>query len=158
MIEIYGLIFCCILGSVGHFLYKLTKRNEIIGFLFAQNESTWEHLKLGITPIIIWSIIQLFISPSLNILINTSIKILFFSVVLIILYYIYKHLIKKNILILDIFIFYLSLSISYLISAKMYYTEYPIILNIVSILFYVGLFLAYKNFSKNPPNNFLFKN
>ena len=48
LIEIYGLLFEVFLGTIGHFLYDLSNKNSIIGFLFSRNESIWEHMKLGI--------------------------------------------------------------------------------------------------------------
>ena len=38
MIEIFGLLFSSLLGTIGHFLYNLTNKNKIVGLLFAQNE------------------------------------------------------------------------------------------------------------------------
>ena len=157
MLEIYGLIFTCILGTIGHFLYKLTNKNQIMGFLFATNESTWEHLKLGITPIIIWSIIELLINFNTNIIINTTLKIITFTTLIISIYYLYRHLVKKNIVIIDIAIFYFSTAFAYLVGAKLNNVQYPLIFYFISLIFYILLYFCYKRFTKNPPNNFLFK-
>ena len=35
MIEIYGLVFSCVVGTIGHFLFDLSNKNKIVGFLFA---------------------------------------------------------------------------------------------------------------------------
>ena len=157
MIEIYGLIFSCIIGTIGHFLFDLSNNNKFIGFLFAQNESTWEHIKLGITPIIIWSTIELIILKNPNIIINTTLKIIVFSLSIIILYYGYKKLLIKNIFVLDILIFYISLSITYLVGINNLNATYSWYLYIPSLIFLGSLLYAYINFSKNPPNSFLFK-
>lgn len=157
MIEIYGLIFSIIIGTIGHFLFELSNKNKTIGFLFAQNESTWEHIKLGITPIIIWSIIELFVLKNPNIIINTSLKIIVFSLSIIILYYGYKKLLIKNIFILDILVFYISLSTAYLVGINNLNNIYIWYLYIPAIVFLGSIIYAYLNFSKNPPNSFLFK-
>lgn len=157
MIEIFGLLFSSLLGTIGHFLYNLTNKNKIVGLLFAQNESTWEHIKLGITPIIIWSVIEVIIIKNPNIFINTVIKIIVFALAIIILYYGYKKLLKKNILFLDILTFYISLSIAYLVGINNFSYNYNWYIYIFAIIFYIALIYAYKNFSKNPPNSFLFK-
>ena len=60
IIELLGFVFAIIVGTVGHFLYEKSNYNKVIGFLFSKNESTWEHMKLGITPIILWTIVELF--------------------------------------------------------------------------------------------------
>ena len=157
MIEIYGLIFSIIVGTIGHFLFDLTNKNKVIGFLFAKNESTWEHMKLGITPIIIWSLIELIILKNPNVIINTTIKVIVFSLGIIILYYGYKKLLIKNILILDILIFYISLGTAYLVGINNLNDTYAWYLYIPAIIFIGSLIYAYKNFSKNPPNSFIFK-
>lgn len=158
MLEIYGLIFTCILGTVGHFLYNISNKNNLIGFLFSTNESTWEHLKLGITPIVIWGIIEFIITLNLNTFINTALKIIVFCILLITIYYVYRHLFKKNILIIDISIFYFASAFSYLIGAKVINNTYSILFYLLAIIFYILLYFCYKKFSENPPNNFLFKN
>ncbi len=157
MLEIYGLIFTCIIGTIGHFLYDFSHKNKIIGFLFATNESTWEHLKLGITPIVIYGVFELFLTQNLNNIVNTSIKVITFSIILITFYYVIKHLLKKNILILDISIFYFSSALAYLVGAKIGGNNYSFIVYLASFIFYIILYLSYKKFSHNPPNNFLFK-
>lgn len=157
MIEIYGLLFACIIGTIGHFLYELTNYNKIIGFLFSKNESTWEHIKLGITPITIWGIVELIIIKNPNIIINTSIKIITFSLSIIILYYGYKKILKKNILFLDILTFYISLAVAFLIGINNFNYTYHWFVYIPTFIFLLSIVYAYKNFSKNPPNSFLFK-
>ena len=77
-IEIVGLVFSIILGTIGHFLYDLANKNIFIGFFFSKNESIFEHLKLGITPILLWTIIELLTLKSLNILFAKFICILVF--------------------------------------------------------------------------------
>lgn len=157
MIEIYGLLISMIIGTIGHFLYNLSKKNKIIGFLFSQNESTWEHIKLGITPIFLWSIIELFILKNPNVIINMVIKIIVLSLAIIILYYGYKLILKKNILFLDILTFYIALTISYLVGINNLNYIYSWYIYIFSFIFLIALFYAYRNFSKRPPKCFLFK-
>lgn len=157
MIEIYGLIFSCIIGTIGHFLFDFSNKNKIIGFFFAQNESTWEHIKLGITPITFWGIIELIILKNPNVIINTTLKIIVFSLSIIILYYGYKKLLIKNIFILDILVFYISLSVAYIIGINNLNYTYHWFVYIPANIFLGSLIYAYLNFSKKPPNSFLFK-
>jgi len=151
-------LFSMLIGTIGHFLYNLLNQNKIIGFLFAQNESTWEHIKLGITPIILWSIIELIILKNPNTIINMSIKIIVFTLSIIILYYGYKKLLKKNILFLDILIFYISLGISSLVSIKLLNSDLGFLLNFCSFIGICFIIWLYNKFNKNTPNWFIFKN
>ena len=52
--------------AIGHFLYDWSNRNALFGFLFAKNESTCEHIKLGVTPIMLWTIIELLTRQSME--------------------------------------------------------------------------------------------
>ena len=107
IIEILGLVFCIIVGTIGHFLYEWSGYNKIIGFFFSKDETTWEHMKLGITPIILWTTFEFFTFDFTNLFFAKFLSIITFSVCLIILYYGYKLITKKNILFLDILIFYI---------------------------------------------------
>ena len=157
MIEIYGLLISMLIGTIGHFLYDLTNKNKIIGFFFSQNESTWEHIKLGITPIFFYSIIELIITLNPNTIVNMVVKIIVFILSIIILYYGYKLILKKNILVLDILTFYIALIAAYLVGINNLNYNYTLYIYIFALIFIVALFYAYKNFSKNPPNSFIFK-
>ena len=100
--EILGLVFEIILGTLGHFLYEWSNYNEIVGFFFSKGESTWEHIKLGITPIILWTIIELLTFNFNNLFFAKFASIITFSFSILVLYTTYKYLIKKNIIFIDI--------------------------------------------------------
>ena len=144
LFEIFGLIFSIILGTLGHFLYNLSNMNKIIGFVFANNESFFEHLKLGITPILLWTIIEFLTNNFNNLFFSKFICILIFAFILMILYYGYKFFLKKNILFLDILIFYISLTLAYFVSINiLIYTSFNIFLNIIGIIGIVGVIFSY---------------
>lgn len=159
IIEILGLVFSIILGTVGHFLYEWSNYNSFIGFLFSKNENTWEHLKLGITPIILWTMIEFLTFSMNNLFFAKFLSIVVFSISLMILYYGYKKILKKNIMFLDIMIFYISLGISSYVSIILLRQEsLGFILNLFG---FIGIFFVlwlYKKFNKNTPNWFIFKN
>ena len=159
IIEILGLVFCIIVGTIGHFLYEWSGYNKVVGFFFAKDETTWEHMKLGITPIILWTIIELLTFDFNNLLFAKFASIITFSLSIIILYYGSKKLIKKNILFLDILIFYISLGISSLVSINLLMnTDFGYILNFLSFIGILFIIYLYKFFDKNTPNWFIFKN
>ena len=156
-VEIIGLVFEIILGTLGHFLYEITNHNKIIGFFFSKSENVWEHLKLGITPIILWTIIELFINNFPNLFFAKFVSILAFSISIIILYNTIKFLFKKNILFLDILIFYISLGISSIVSINLLKTTNGFIINLFSFIGICFTLYLYKVFNKNTPNWFIFK-
>ena len=50
-----------ILGSLSHFVYEWSGNNRFVGYFFAVNESTWEHLKLLFFPTVVYSVIEYFL-------------------------------------------------------------------------------------------------
>ncbi len=145
LIELIGLIFSIFTGTLGHFLYNLTNKNKVIAFLFAKNESIIEHLKLGITPILLWTIIELLTFNFSNLFFAKFISILVFITSLLFGIYIYKFIFKKNILFLDIFIFYISLGLAYYASIKLLVSNPSFILNLFG---FIGIFFIILSYFK----------
>ena len=58
MIEFISCLSACILGVIFHFVYHWSNRLFVIGLFFPINESIWEHLKLIFFPIMIVSLIE----------------------------------------------------------------------------------------------------
>ncbi|NMB92292.1 MAG: hypothetical protein GYA31_01555, partial [Parcubacteria group bacterium] len=58
-LELIGIIFITILGSLLHFTFEWSNKNLLVGTFSAVNESTWEHLKLAVIPAIIWMLIEM---------------------------------------------------------------------------------------------------
>lgn len=58
-----GIIFVLMTGTLSHFVYNLSGRNNFIGFFFPINESTWEHMKLIYFPMTLYA---LFVIPKLR--------------------------------------------------------------------------------------------
>ena len=90
MLELILFFIASIMGTLGHYLYSITNNNPIAGFFFAKNESTFEHLKLGITPILILSIVEKTKLINNNILAIKGIQIFVFSTIIIVFYYLKK--------------------------------------------------------------------
>ncbi len=58
--NILKFLFISILGTLLHFTYDWSGGNFVVGLFSAQNESTWEHLKLLFFPMLFLTIIQYF--------------------------------------------------------------------------------------------------
>ena len=116
----FGIIFVLIAGTLAHFLYEWTGNNFFIGLFTPINESTWEHMKLLFFPMLLFSSVMnvklkkiypcVTSSLCLGILLGTSLIPVFF--------YTYTFILGKNIFILDIGIFALSVIIAFLTSYK----------------------------------------
>ena len=158
IIELLGFVFAIMVGSVGHFLYERSNYNKVIGFLFSKNESTWEHMKLGITPIILWTIVELFTYNFNNLFFAKFVSIITFSLSLYILYYGYKKIVKRNILFLDILVFYISLFLATVVSINILMNMgYGVLLNFLGFVGIIFILYLYKKFSKDNFDLSIFK-
>lgn len=158
MLELVLFFISSVLGFLGHFLYKYSNEFWLVGFLFARNESTFEHLKLGITPILILSIVEKIKLFNNNLLAIKGIQILVFSLIIIIFYYGKRLISKKENALYNIFLFFISLLISYIVSFillnMVIIPIYIKIIGVVSLL--INIFLYFYSFIVNP-NCLIFK-
>ncbi|MDV4150855.1 DUF6512 family protein [Clostridium sp. AL.422] len=81
--EIIGVLVIFALGSLWHSLYEFSNENMLIGLIAPINESVWEHWKLGLYPILIYSAIEyIFVrKEAKNFLFSKFIGILVFDLV-----------------------------------------------------------------------------
>ena len=92
----------------------------------------------------LWTIIELLTFNYENLFFAKFISILIFVFSLIVLYFGYKFIFKKNILFLDILIFYISLTISYFVSINLLLNDYVgLILNCIGFLGLIGTIICY---------------
>ena len=158
LIEIFGLVFSIIVGTIGHFLYDWSNKHKLFGFLFAKNESTWEHIKLGVTPIILWTIIELLTFDFNCLFFAKFISIITFILLLLVFYYLYKYVFKKNNTFFDILLFYICLGISYTVSIKLINLyNCGILLNFIGFVGICSIIYLYFRFNKKTPNLIIFK-
>ena len=47
-----------IVGTLLHFVYEWSNHNNIISLFAAVNESTWEHIKIALTPYFLYSLVD----------------------------------------------------------------------------------------------------
>ena len=98
-----------IVGTLLHFVYEWSNHNKIVSLFAAVNESTWEHIKIALTPMFLWGLYDGYVygfSP--NYFLAKSISLLAVIIIIPLLFYGYKLITKKSILIIDIMIFYIG--------------------------------------------------
>ena len=108
--QIFSVIFTFILGTLLHFTYQLSGRNEIVGLFSAVNESVWEHLKLLYFPMLLTIIFGYFYlgkdipnfvcSKTIGIIVSLLFTVTFF--------YTYTGVLGYNIAIVDIMSFFVA--------------------------------------------------
>lgn len=154
-----GIIAIGLIGAFLHFLYEISGRNKFVAFFAAVNESTWEHIKIGITPTLLWSLYDGYVyGLNDNYILAKSLSIL--SIILLIpaLFYTYTTFTKKSILVVDIICFNITIIISQL--TFNYFVNIDSVPFIYTYFAYILLFIeicAYAVLTYNPIENFMFK-
>ena len=80
-IKIIGIFIIFILSFLSHFMYEWLP-NNIFSILFPVNESIWEHMKLIVTPVLIFSLFEYIIYRKKNIYFNNFILSYVISMIL----------------------------------------------------------------------------
>lgn len=122
-LEILGTVFVVATGTLAHFVYDWTGRQDLIGLFFAKNESTFEHLKLLFYPFLLYSVFEYIL------LRHYSLKeyarklpcgklfgLLAGLLSIISIFYTYTGVFGKSILAIDISIFIIAVIISFMVS------------------------------------------
>lgn len=154
-----GIIFIIIVGTLLHFVYELSHHNKFVGIFAAVNESTWEHIKIGMTATILWSLVDGFVyGADENYIIAKALSLLTIIILIPLLFYFYTAFTKKSILIVDIISFCITIICSQLVfNHIMSLYTLPFEFRYISgIILFIEL-VAYIFLTYNPLKNFIFK-
>ena len=156
--KIISIIMISIIGKLSHFLFKLSGNNKVIGIFTSVNESTWEHIKIALTPTILWSTIDGYLyGLNSNYLLAKLLSLLSIILIMPILFYGYN-LFKKSTPLINILIFYTTIIISQYIFH--YLLSISPINFILQYLSYIGIQIVlacYLLLTLIPIKNILFK-
>lgn len=124
--QIIGAVFTLIIGTLLHFAYKWSGENPLVGIFSAVNESTWEHLKLLSTPVLLFAIVEYFLYGNQipNFVPVKALSILLGTSTIITAFYTYVGIIGQNYLWADIGTFVLGVLAAYWFSFRLLQTEY----------------------------------
>ena len=156
---IISIIVISIVGTLSHFLYDLTNHNKFVGLFAAVNESTWEHIKIALTPTLLWSLVDGFlygINP--NYFLAKIVSLVVIIVLMPLLFYGHKYIAKKDYFIFDIATFYIVIICSQL--AFYYLLQINPISYINRYISCIALFIlfgCYMTLTLSPFKNFIFK-
>lgn len=116
--ELFGFVFCCILGTLSHFFYEWSGENILAGLLCPVNESVWEHLKLIYTPYLIWSLAEFFIlkGRKINLFFSKLCGIIGGMLIILFIHYTYTGATGSESVTADIVSFFAGVAAAFLIS------------------------------------------
>lgn len=123
--QFFGPIFTVILGGLLHFTYAWSGENPIVGAFSTVSESTWEHLKMLIVPMLLFGIIEFIVygRQHKNLIPVRFLSILLGTASILILFYTYSGIAGTHYLWLDIAIFIVSVLLAYWFSYKLLQTK-----------------------------------
>lgn len=159
-LEIVGVFFVFISGTLLHFLYDWSN-GGMLGVLFGSvNESVWEHIKIFAMPYIVWSVIELACSiPYFRQFIVAKVLGLYLLCGLITgFFYLYTMILGRHVLFIDITSVFIWIAIAHIFSYRAT-TSYKDLRHLFPLcLGLLFLFLAmYFSFTAVPPHIELFK-
>jgi hypothetical protein len=158
--EITGFFFIVVVGSLLHFVFEWSDRLSWVALFTAVNESTWEHLKLAFFPALIFALFEYpFIRNKIkNFSVAKTFSFYVMPLVIIVLFYLYLVIFRKDSLFWDIFIFVFSVGMGQIVSYKILVSkEFSKTVRSTFKVLLLVILIAFLFFTYLPPHNFLFK-
>ena len=154
-----SIIVISLLGTLAHFMYEISGHNKFMALFAAVNESTWEHIKIALTPSLLWGLYDGFVyGRNPNYFPAKTLSLLTLIILIPVAFYTCKLIFKKAVLIIDIAIFYAAIICSQLVFE--YFINLPPMSFISEYLGTVGLFIifgCYMVLTLQPLENFVFE-
>lgn len=155
--ELIGIFFIIILGSLLHFTFAWSGKNNLVAIFSAVNESVWEHLKLSFWPTLLYLIIEYKKLKSVNnFLLAKVFSVVLMPILVIAFFYLYTALIEDN-LFVDILIFVIAVIVGQLASYRILkLIKMPGLFENISLIILFILITIFITFTFYPPKIFLF--
>lgn len=152
-------ILIIIIGTIFHFTYDISKHNKVVGLFSAVNESTWEHIKIGLTATFILTLVDGYIyGTNPNYFIAKSLSLIIIILLIPVIFYTYTQFTKKPILAVDIMSFIITIICSQLIfRSVLNIDKLPFIYNYIGLIIMFIIFGSYMVLTILPIKSFIFK-
>lgn len=156
---ILEIVVICIIGTLLHFTYEWSHHNKIVRIFSAVNESTWEHIKLGLSGAFFCTLGDIFFfGNNPNYIIAKFICFVCIMILVPGLFYLYTFFTKKVYLVLDIIVFYIAISLSVIVfNYFLNINPLSVIYTYISIIGIILILVLYLVLTIKPLHNFLFK-
>lgn len=158
--ELIGMVFIILLGSLFHFIFELSGFNVVVGAFSAVNESIWEHLKLGFSPLIIYTVIEYWKIKNKTNNYFLAKAVAAYSIILVIpaIFYAYTSITYDAILAIDIGSFIVAVVVGQFLSYKLLtFKQQSRTVELLSVIALVVLAILFVVFTFYPPRLPLFQ-
>ena len=140
-----AIIVMSVLGTLAHFMYEISGHNKFVALFAAVNESTWEHIKIALTPSLIWGLYDGFVyGPNPNYFPAKSLSLLTIIIGIPLVFYTYKAVLKKTVFVIDILLFYAAIIASQFVFR--YFLDLPPMSFVLRYLGTVALFVIFAGY------------
>ena len=152
-------LFISIIGTILHFTYQLSNKNLIVGLVSSKNESTWEHIKIALTPAFLFLILEIpFSYNNCNFIFSKFIMISTIIIMIPTLFYGYTYFLKKNVPIIDISIFFIAILLAiFMENIALTKFKYFFSINYISLIALILIFSFYLITNFVTPKTLIFK-
>jgi len=147
-LELAGVVFIVLVGSVLHFTFELSGSNPLVGVFSAVNESVWEHLKLSFWPALLYAVIEYrYLNKKTgNFFHAKTVGIYLMPLIIVSLFYLYRAFTEENLL-LDILLFILAVAIGQLASYKLTVwkgaSKIYTVISVIALILLASLFIIF---------------
>jgi hypothetical protein len=159
--HVAGALFTLVVGTLLHFVFDWSSGNLFAGVFAPVNESVWEHLKMLITPVLLFSVLEYFVygHEYPNFVPAKVLSVFVGMAVIVVLFYTYSGIIGQNYLPADILTFILGVAAAYVFSYRLLSSGRlsSVNANILSWFFLTVLIVCTVFFTFNPPHIDIFK-
>lgn len=144
-----------IVGSLLHFTFDWARHHRVVAIFSAVNESYWEHIKIAIWPVALLQI-ALFAAGGYqysSFIPAATIALYSLPISMLALVLLYKSITRRNVLWLDITVFFVIIAIAQVIFVLMIEQLTATWVTIaLAMCFLVGLLVAFLRFTLKPPS------
>ncbi len=118
--SVAGALFGVLFGSLLHFTYQASGRLTAVALVSAVNESPWEHLKLYVVPIVLFTAVEWFVVESKAVLLVAKLVQIVAGMVFIeAFFYTYTGALGVESVWVDILLFVIAMTAGYVLSYRL---------------------------------------
>lgn len=156
---ILKIILIGVIGTLLHFTYEFSHHNKFVAIFSAVNESTWEHIKIALTPTFLYALFEGFRYMNNNsYIVAVFLSLLTIIIMIPVFFYSYTFFTRKAILPVDVISFWLTIIISQVVfNTIMKFGNIPNTISYFGILGIFTIFGFYMIATLAPLKNTIFK-
>lgn len=155
MMIVLKFLIISIFGTINHFVYEWLGKKKFLKYFFATDESTFEHMKLVLYPSLFALVVSLFFYDKFNLIFSSALGACTSMLLIPVLFYLIKFILKRSVGIINVLIFYVSVLIGTIFDNYIYY-NCKLNLNWLGVLIYLILVGLFSYFSIYKNDCFLF--